>query len=99
MANTTPDNSPQAEPTAALTLLVRMLADEITARAKPPEPPRECMTIGDVAEFIGVSKGKVYQLIRDDGLPTRRVGCAQRVIRSELLAWLQSRPAGEGEGE
>lgn len=93
-----PTQSPpptQAESSAALQVLARLIAGELRERLEPPDPPREVMTIEQTAAYLGCSRAKVYALVRAAGLPTVRIGCAgQRVMREALLEWLRRQPAG-----
>ncbi len=49
------------------------------------------LTITQVAQALGLSRSKVYQLIYQEGLPTVRFGRALRVRHAALLHWLEQR--------
>ena len=49
------------------------------------------LTIAQVAETLGLSRSKVYQLIYYEGLPSVRFGRAVRVRYAALLQWLEQR--------
>jgi len=49
------------------------------------------LTAPQVADLIGLSVPKVYQLIRDRVLPSVRVDAAVRVPRAQLEAWIHER--------
>jgi excisionase family DNA binding protein len=49
------------------------------------------LTIAQVAQTLGLSRSKVYQLIYYEGLPTVRFGRALRVRYVALLQWLERR--------
>ena len=49
------------------------------------------LTIAQVAQTLGLSRSKVYQLIYQEGLPTVRFGRAMRVRYAALLLWLERR--------
>ena len=48
----------------------------------PVEPM--LLTIPDVAAKLGLGRSKVYDLIRDEGLPTAKFGAAIRVPAQKL---------------
>ncbi len=50
-------------------------------------------TIPQVAAMLGLGRSKVYDLIREEGLPTTKFGTAVRVPAEELKAWLKQRIA------
>jgi excisionase family DNA binding protein len=49
------------------------------------------LTAPQVADVLGLSVPKVYQLIRDGVLPSVRVDAAVRVPRVQLEAWIRER--------
>ena len=51
------------------------------------------LTIPQVAAMLGLGRSKVYELIRDEGLPTARFGTAIRVPAEELKEWVKRRIA------
>ena len=51
------------------------------------------LTIPQVAAMLGLGRSKVYDLIREEGLPTAKFGTAVRVPAEELKAWLKRRIA------
>jgi excisionase family DNA binding protein len=57
----------------------------------PVEPM--LLTIPDVAVKLGLGRSKVYDLIRDEGLPTVKFGTATRVPIKELEQWITRRIA------
>jgi len=48
-------------------------------------------TIPQVASMLGLGRSKIYDLIRDEGLPTAKFGTAVRVPAAELKAWVKQR--------
>lgn len=48
----------------------------------------------DISEFLGMSKNKVYELMRINpnagGIPTLRIGRNVRVLKADLIEWLNS---------
>ncbi len=50
------------------------------------------LTIAEVSTMLGVGRTKVYALIRQDGLPTVRLGSGiLRVSLTSLQKWIQQR--------
>jgi excisionase family DNA binding protein len=49
------------------------------------------MNISQVAEALGLSRGKIYQLIRDEHLPVVPFGRVMRVRPDSLELWLKNR--------
>ncbi len=57
------------------------------------------MTVKEVAEHLGVSRGLVYKLVSDGELDSYRVGSTIRVTREQVREYLQrprqnDRPSG-----
>src|SRR5258708_5721693 len=50
-------------------------------------------TIPQVAAMLGLGRSKIYDLIRDEGLPTAKFGTAVRVPAAELKDWVKQRIA------
>ena len=51
------------------------------------------LTIPQVAAMLNLGHSKVYDLIRNEGLPTTKFGAAVRVPAEELKAWVKRRIA------
>lgn len=51
------------------------------------------LTIPQVAAMLNLGHSKVYNLIRNEGLPTTKFGTAVRVPAEELKAWIKQRIA------
>lgn len=51
------------------------------------------LTIPQVSALLGLGRSKVYELIRDEGLPTAKFGTAIRVPAEELKEWVKRRIA------
>jgi excisionase family DNA binding protein len=49
------------------------------------------LTITQVAKALGLSRGKVYQLIRQENLPVIPFGRTMRVLPASLDQWLKER--------
>jgi excisionase family DNA binding protein len=56
-----------------------------------PSTPSTILTIAQVAKELCLSRAKVYQLVRDEGLPAIKFGTALRVRRVALYRWLEQR--------
>jgi len=52
-------------------------------------------TVGEVAEFLGVSKRWVHERTRRNEIPCYRLGMALRFDPREILAWVSKFHAGE----
>jgi excisionase family DNA binding protein len=55
----------------------------------------QIMTIPQVAEYLQISKSKLYLMVRREELPHIRIGKNVRVLESDLEEWLmeQRKPA------
>lgn len=66
---------------------------QTTARteAAPAEPLQKLLTVTDVATILGLSKVKVYALLkqRPDGLPSVKIDGARRIQPGKLQAWIE----------
>jgi excisionase family DNA binding protein len=51
----------------------------------------ELLRVSEVAELLGVSASRIYQLLAARELPSVRVGGAIRVPRSAWESWIKSR--------
>ncbi len=49
------------------------------------------LNISQVARVLGLSRGKVYQLIRQENLPVISFGRTKRVLPASLQDWLKQR--------
>jgi excisionase family DNA binding protein len=52
---------------------------------------QKLLTVADVAAILGLSKVKVFALLkqRPDGLPSVKIGGARRVQPQKLQAWIE----------
>lgn len=53
------------------------------------------MTVDEVAEFLRVPRGWVYERTRKREIPMRKIGRFCRIPRDELLAWVDNGGAAE----
>lgn len=69
--------------------------DEERAMAIRREPP-EVMTVIEVAEYLGLHKDTIYQMVAAGTLPVfrpmRRQGRNLRFLREDVRAWLKRKP-------
>ncbi|NRD80339.1 helix-turn-helix domain-containing protein [Bacillus sp. BRMEA1] len=49
------------------------------------------LTALDIQNFLNISKGKAYELFKEDGFPTIIIGGNKRVYREEFLNWIDSK--------
>ena len=72
------------------------MQDVIELHGEAPTAPA-LMRPPEVAEYLGISRSKCYQLLAAGGLPgIVRIGASVRVHRATLAAWLARQAAGEG---
>ena len=50
-------------------------------------------TVAQVAVSLGLSERKVWEIVKSGQLDSRRVGTRVLILRSSLLAFLESRPS------
>jgi excisionase family DNA binding protein len=62
-----------------------------TTGASPTEPLQKLLTVADVAAILGLSKVKVYELLkqRPNGLPSVKIDGARRIQPKKLQAWIE----------
>ena len=53
---------------------------------------KRLLKVGDVADILGVSKVKVYDLLKS-GLPSVKIDGARRVQPEKLQAWIEQQSA------
>ncbi len=53
------------------------------------------LNVPEVAIFLDVHKGLIYQLVKTQGLPATRIGKHLRFYRHDLLKWIDSRRVNE----
>jgi excisionase family DNA binding protein len=47
----------------------------------------EVMTVHELCDYLQVSRGTIYRLLRTDGIPAFRVGSDWRFTRSRIEEW------------
>jgi excisionase family DNA binding protein len=55
------------------------------------------MTIKEVADYLRVSRTRLYQLARAGEVPAKRVGHLWRFSKAEIDAWLSGGGGGHGQ--
>src|SRR5262245_45640449 len=65
--------------------------------APPPEPPApagaaDVLTLAEAAAYLRVTRDDILRLVREQGLPGRRVGEDWRFLKSALQDWLRCPP-------
>jgi excisionase family DNA binding protein len=53
------------------------------------------MTIPEVAEYLKISKSKVYYMVKKNEIPHIRLGKNVRVFLSDLIQWLKVKKSQE----
>lgn len=48
----------------------------------------EIMTVEDLASFLRISRVKSYELVKQKGFPSIKIGRTIRISRTALLQWL-----------
>lgn len=69
----------------------------VSSNSKPGEPAPtvdspwndELLTTRGLMEFLGLSRTKIWELARKEGLPAFKEGGEYRYRRSEVLDWLE----------
>ena len=49
----------------------------------------ELMTTRELMEFLSLSRTKIWDLVKNEGLPAFKIGGDYRYRRSEILAWME----------
>ncbi|EIW20751.1 MULTISPECIES: excisionase family DNA-binding protein [Pelosinus] len=62
--------------------------------APKPEPLKESkieeiLTTYEAAEFLKISRWKIYDLIRKKQIPFKEVGTQKRFVKARLIEWMQ----------
>jgi excisionase family DNA binding protein len=52
-------------------------------------------TIPEVAQFLKISKSKVYYLVKRNEIPHIRIQRNVRILQSDLVAWLKMKKSQE----
>lgn len=49
----------------------------------------EILTAYEAAEFLKISRWKIYDLVRKAQIPFKAIGTQKRFLKSQLIDWLQ----------
>lgn len=52
---------------------------------------KDVMSIKDLAEYIGLSRSKIYQLIRQKKIPASKIGRQYKFSKEVVDAWLKEK--------
>jgi excisionase family DNA binding protein len=63
-----------------------------TRLTTPRTRVQKLLTVGEVADILGISKVKVYALLKE-GLPSVKIGGARRIQPEKLQAWIERQSA------
>ena len=66
---------------------------EITAGNLKPE--RVLLRVEEVAEAIGLSRAKVYELLTEGRIPSVKIGRSRRIPVSALKGWIEAELASQ----
>ncbi|HNY80873.1 MAG TPA: helix-turn-helix domain-containing protein [Thermoanaerobaculales bacterium] len=55
------------------------------------------LSVGEIAEYLGISKDSVYAWIEKKGLPAHRIGRLWKFKRSEVDEWVHAGRAGDAQ--
>lgn len=69
----------------------------LTVLEKVPEPKDEILTSYEAAEFLKISRWKIYDLIRKGQIPYKAIGTQKRFTKAQLIEWLQKSMAGQSD--
>jgi excisionase family DNA binding protein len=59
------------------------------AEGDQPVVMQNLLTVADVASILRLSRVKVYELIKRDGLPTLKINGARRIQPGKLKTWIE----------
>ena len=65
-------------------------------QAATSDGPLEVLNLTETAAYLRIAERDVLELIRDQGLPARRVGAEWRFLKAAIQDWLRTGPARPG---
>ena len=65
------------------------MSDSIASPADADTGDNVVMTTRELMEFLSLSRTKIWELTKKEGLPATKVGGDYRYVRSEVLDWLE----------
>ena len=66
-------------------------ASKSTAVSHEPVRKEPLLGIPEVMEMLDLGRDTVYKLIREEGLPTVKLGGSRKVVLSSLVTWIKQR--------
>jgi excisionase family DNA binding protein len=67
-----------------------MRTEQREVENRRPEGRALLLRATEVADLLGVSRAKAYELMASETIPTLRIGRSVRVPRAALEAWIES---------
>lgn len=61
-----------------------------------PELPKVTLTVKDMADWLGISMPKAYELVRTPGFPALHVGRKVLINKDLLIGWMAEQSAPKG---
>lgn len=61
----------------------------------PDSSKDEILTTYEAAEFLKISRWKIYDLVRKKQIPFKAVGTQKRFVKAQLIEWLQKSMAAQ----
>ncbi|XHC10689.1 helix-turn-helix domain-containing protein [Labrenzia sp. ac12] len=89
-------NPHQSKPTDEAVRAGRHLTASASARFVTNDTEKLAFQIAEAAKIVGVSRSKLYGEIQQRRLKTRKVGHRTFILKTDLLAWLNELPSGQG---
>lgn len=65
------------------------MSDSIASPADADTGDNVVMTTRELMEFLSLSRTKIWELTKKEGLPATKVGGDYKYVRSEVLDWLE----------
>ena len=62
----------------------------------PSEFPKITLTVKDMADWLGISMPKAYELVRTPGFPALHVGRKVLINKDMLISWMAEQSAPKG---
>lgn len=61
----------------------------VAPAAAAADASQKLLTTRELMEFLNVSRTKIWELVKQDGLPAFKIGGDYRYRLSEVVAWLE----------
>ena len=56
-------------------------------------PPKNNLSVKEVAGYLGVSQQKIYQMVASGAIPSKRIGRVIKISRKEFQKWYDELPS------